>query len=57
MDGQLCTLQQRIVMSELVRILLTDGADVNLKAENGRSPLHNAAETGKAEIVKMLLDA
>jgi ankyrin repeat protein len=50
-------LQQRIVMSELVRILLTDGADVNLKAENGRSPLHNAAETGNAEVVKMLLDA
>jgi len=36
--------------------LLKEGADVNVKDDYGRTPLHVAAEKGEVEIVKLLLE-
>ena len=41
---------------EVVQILISHGADVNLVAKSGESPLHFASEMGHLEIVTCLLD-
>jgi ankyrin repeat protein len=41
--------------SEVVTALLDAGADVNAKQAGGFTPLHQAADSGKAEIVAILL--
>ncbi|MGA2775841.1 MAG: ankyrin repeat domain-containing protein, partial [Candidatus Omnitrophota bacterium] len=40
---------------EIVELLLSKGADVNAKANNGETALMSTAETNKKEIVKLLL--
>jgi ankyrin repeat protein len=40
----------------IVRLLLDEGADFSLKADNERTPLSYAAENGHIEIVELLLD-
>ena len=41
---------------ELLRLLISKGADVNTKAHSGRTPLHySAAELGRLEMLKLLL--
>ncbi|KAJ1480854.1 ankyrin repeat-containing domain protein, partial [Baffinella frigidus] len=39
-----------------VKLLLDNGADVNFKIEDGRSPLHRAARLGHGSLVQLLLD-
>jgi len=41
--------------SEVVEILVSGGADVNVKDEFGRTPLHRAVVAGNVEIVKLLV--
>lgn len=41
---------------DVVRLLVENGADVNLKGEAWEGPLHFAAERGHVEIVQFLLD-
>jgi len=43
-------------VQDAVRVLLEAHADVNVQAENGDSPLHDAAENGHEDVVKLLLD-
>ena len=40
---------------ELIDVLLTSGCDVNVTDELGNSPLHEAAEKGNTDIVKLLV--
>ena len=40
---------------EIVRQLVTDGADVNAKDDDGFTPLIDAAEAGNIQIVRLLL--
>ncbi len=42
---------------ETVRILIEQGADVNMAQAGGYSPLHQAAAAGSVEVVKILLAA
>ena len=42
---------------ETVRLLITQGADVNMEQAGGYTPLHQAAAAGNAELVRMLLEA
>ena len=39
------------------RVFLDSGADVHMKNEYGRSPLHDACYSGALEVVKMLVEA
>ena len=39
-----------------MRLLLEAGADANAKAHGHMTPLHTAAETGRNEIVSLLLE-
>ena len=41
---------------EVVEVLFTSGADVNVRDDSGYTPLHYAAGIGNTEFVKMLLD-
>ena len=41
---------------ELVQLLLDAGADANANAHGQMTPLHTAAETGRKEIVSLLLE-
>ena len=43
--------------AEMVRFLLAAGADPNVRDENGRRPLHDAAQYCHPDAVKLLLDA
>lgn len=43
--------------NELVKVLLSYGADPNLQTGIGQSPLHIAVENRNEELVKILLDA
>lgn len=44
--------------AEIVQMLLEAGADVNHENEDfHRRPIHYAAETGRPDVIKMLLDA
>ncbi|WP_410543451.1 ankyrin repeat domain-containing protein [Wolbachia endosymbiont of Cylisticus convexus] len=40
---------------EVAEVLLKHGADVNVKSEQGYTPLHAAAWEGDLEVVKLLL--
>ncbi len=42
--------------AEIVRILLENGAHVDLQDENGLSALMKASENGQAHVVKILLE-
>ena len=42
---------------DLVRLLIARGADVNMRASNGNSPLHQACTTTSPTLVSLLLDA
>jgi ankyrin repeat protein len=42
--------------SDIVDLLLANGADVNQQARNGKTPLHVACEKGFAEIATILLE-
>jgi hypothetical protein len=42
---------------ETVRILLAQGADVNMEQAGGYTPLHQAAAAGQEELTRMLLEA
>lgn len=42
--------------AEMVKLLLDNGADVNLQNNIGRTPLHLAVEYGDIEIIALLLD-
>ena len=43
--------------TQVVRLLIEAGADVNLGNSEGRTPLHNAVSGGHCEIVKLLIAA
>lgn len=43
------------IMKEL-KLLASQGADLNARNNAGKSPLHMAAEKGKTSTVKLLLD-
>lgn len=43
--------------TDLVRLLLIQGSRVNQEGCNGRRPLHEASQLGKAALVSLLLDA
>jgi ankyrin repeat protein len=40
---------------EIVAILIAKGADVNVKDDDGSTPLHKAAGLGRKEIVELLI--
>ncbi|TMW62514.1 hypothetical protein Poli38472_005132 [Pythium oligandrum] len=42
---------------DLVSILLTHGADVNVAASDGNTPLHKAAQGGDLRVVQVLVNA
>ncbi len=42
--------------TEAARLLIENGADVNIRDGDGGTPLHGAAVFGRAEIVKLLLE-
>ena len=41
-------------LSDVTRLLLEHGADINARVEDGRTPLHVAAENGRVEVVRVL---
>ncbi len=43
--------------AETVRILIAQGADVNMEQAGGYTPLHQAAAAGLEELTRILLDA
>ncbi|MDR2170042.1 MAG: ankyrin repeat domain-containing protein, partial [Planctomycetaceae bacterium] len=47
----------KIIDELLVRNLIRAGADVNVKDNNGATPLHDAAERGRPEMLTILLEA
>ncbi len=42
--------------TEAARLLIENGADVNIQDDNGSTPLHGAAVFGRADIAKLLLE-
>ena len=40
---------------ELIDVLLTSGCDVSVTDDFGKSPLHEAAEKGNTDVVKLLV--
>ncbi len=42
--------------TNIVKILLENGANVNLQVQNGYTPLHHAAENGHVDTIEMLLE-
>ena len=42
--------------TEATRLLIENGADVNLKDDNGSTPLHGAAVFGRADVAKLLVE-
>ena len=42
---------------ETVRLLIEQGADVNMTQAGGYTPLHQAAAAGRADLARILLDA
>lgn len=41
---------------EIAKILIENGADVNIANKNGQIPLHYAASRNNLEMLKLLLD-
>lgn len=42
--------------NEIVKVLIDNGADVNITIRGGETPLHHAAKEGHMDVVKTLLD-
>ena len=42
--------------TEAARLLLENGADVNIKDDNGSTPLHGAVTFGRTEVAKLLVE-
>ena len=42
--------------TEIIQLLIENGADVNIKSGDGTTPLHSAAFLGRVDVVKLLLD-
>ena len=42
--------------TEATRLLIENGADVNIRDDNGSTPLHSAAVFGRAAVAKLLLE-
>ena len=42
--------------TEATRLLIENGADVNLKDDNGSTPLHGAVVFGRADVAKLLVE-
>ena len=42
--------------TEAARLLIENGADVNIEDDNGSTPLHGAAVFGRAEVAKLLVE-
>jgi ankyrin repeat protein len=40
---------------DIAKMLIAKGADVNLQRSSGMAPLHNAANHGLNEVVKLLI--
>jgi ankyrin repeat protein len=51
------TVNLEAAQGQAVRLLLSAGADVNLKDERGRTALTRAKQANRAEIVKLLVEA
>lgn len=43
--------------SEIARILIDKGADINARGDNNRAPLHYAAQHGSIDVAKILVDS
>ena len=43
-----------VILTEIVKLLIEKGADVNRAAEDGEAPLFWATKNGHTEIVKLL---
>ena len=50
-----CAVEKRC--TDVVRVLIDAGADIEIKNNSGRSPLHTACESGALDVVKMLVEA
>ena len=40
---------------DMAKILLEAGSEVNMKSNSGHTPLHLAAQTGKRDLIELLL--
>ena len=45
----------KLARIDMARVLIEAGSDVNARSHSGQTPLHLAAQTGKGEVIDLLL--